>query len=394
MRETSRRICIIRHSYYPADDRPRREAEALRDAGFEVDVVCLKGPGEKTVETVDNVRAIRLPARRPQGRQTRYLADYAAFFTGASAVVAALHAKRRYAVVQANTLPDFLVFAAAVPKLSGAKVILDLHELTPELYATKFGFGMRHPLVRMVAGVEQLAAGFADAVITVSELPRRALVARGIPSEKLTIVMNSPDQRYFFRRGKPPSQEGGELRVISHGTLVERYGFDTAIRAIDLLRDRFPRINLTIMGEGEFSPTLNDLVRELGLQEHVQLIGFRPLEEVADVISRAHIGIAANRIDRFTRFILPTKLLEYVMVGVPAVVSRSPTVLEYFDESCVKFTRSDDPEDLARGIAELAIDPVGAAAMAERAAKRYLPVYGWEQRMKGRYVGLVADLAG
>ena len=91
MRETSRRICIIRHSYYPADDRPRREAEALRDAGFEVDVVCLKGPGEKTVETVDNVRAIRLPARRPQGRQTRYLADYAAFFTGASAVVAALH---------------------------------------------------------------------------------------------------------------------------------------------------------------------------------------------------------------------------------------------------------------------------------------------------------------
>ena len=124
------------------------------------------------------------------------------------------------------------------------------------------------------------------------------------------------------------------------------------------------------------------------------MTGFRPLDEVGEVISQAHVGIAANKIDRFTRFILPTKLLEYVMVGVPAVVSRSPTVMEYFDESCVKFIRSDDAEDLARGIAELANDPVGTAAMAERAAKRYLPVYGWEQRMKGRYVGLVDELAG
>jgi glycosyltransferase involved in cell wall biosynthesis len=223
---------------------------------------------------------------------------------------------------------------------------------------------------------------------------RRTLIERGIPSEKLTVVMNSPDERYFRRRTKPPLLENGELRVVSHGTLVERYGFDTAIRAIGLLRERFPRIRLTIMGEGEFGATLSDLVAELGLRDHVQLIGFRSLDEVGEVLSQAHIGIAANKIDHFTRFILPTKLLEYVMVGVPAVVTQAPAVTEYFDESCVKLVQSDQAEDLARGIAELAIDPVGAAAMAARAANRYLPVYGWEQQMKGRYVGLVDELAG
>jgi len=291
-------------------------------------------------------------------------------------------------------MPDFLVFAAALPKLAGAKVLLDMHELMPELYAAKYGIRNQHPLVRLVTAAERLAVGFADGVITVHEMVRRRLIARGIPSEKLTVVMNSPDERYFHRRAKPPPLENGELRVISHGTLVERYGFDTAIRAIGLLRERFPRVRLTIMGEGEFAANLSNLVTELRLHEHVELTGFRPLDQVDDILSRAHVGIAANKIDRFTRLILPAKLLEYVMVGVPAVVSRSPTVMEYFDESCVKFIRSDDADDLARGIAELAADPVGAAAMAERAANRYLPVYGWEQRMKHRYVDLVAELAG
>ena len=59
--------------------------------------------------------------------------------------------------------PDFLVFAAAVPKLTGAKIILDMHELMPELYATKYGIGTHHPLVRLVTAAERLAVGFADA---------------------------------------------------------------------------------------------------------------------------------------------------------------------------------------------------------------------------------------
>ncbi len=388
----AKRVCIIRHSYYPADDRPRREAEALRDAGFFVEVICLRGPGERAEEEIDGVRVVRVPLGRKRGSQLRYLADYSAFFAAASLFVARRHLRWPYGVVQVNTLPDALVFAATVPKLMGAKVILDMHELMPELYATKYGLSDRNPLVKVIATAERLASTFSDAIITVSDMARAHLVARGIPDDKLVVVMNSPDERYFRRRPGRPALDDGNLRIVSHGTLVERYGFDTTIAAVRILREYFPNIRLTIYGEGEFEPRLKNLTMSLDLVDHVEFGGFLPLHELGAAIAEAHVGVAANKIDDFTRFILPTKLLDYVMTAVPAVVTKSPAVTAYFDDSCVSFARSGDPADLARAIRRLATDLEAAEAMANRAAARYIDVYGWE-RMKARYVDLVANLA-
>ncbi|MDQ3894128.1 MAG: glycosyltransferase, partial [Actinomycetota bacterium] len=298
----------------------RREAEALRDAGFEVHVVSLHGSGERALDLVDGVRVFRLPLGRKRAGQLRYLFDYAAFFSLALPTVAKLHLRHRYALVQVNTMPDFLVFAALGPKLVGTRVLLDVQELMPELYASKFGLSLNHPLVKVIAAQERISAGFADAVMTVHEPGRVLLLGRGVRVD--AVVMNSPDERFFPRRASAPLPRDGELRLISHGTLVERYGFDTAIRAVAILRQRFPRVRLTILGDGEFAPALRNLVNELDLGAHVELLGFRPLETLADLLAQAHVGIAANKIDDFTRLILPTKLLEYVAVGVPAVVAR------------------------------------------------------------------------
>jgi glycosyltransferase involved in cell wall biosynthesis len=386
------RVCIVRHSFYPGDDRARREAEALRDAGVEVDVVSLCAPGERLRDVVDGVRVIRLPLQRRRASQARYIVDYATFLLVASPTVAMLHGRRHYGVVQVNTMPDLLVFAALIPKLLGSKVLLDMHELMPELYATKFEVPSDHPYVRLVAASERMSVAFADAVITVSHATEHVLLDRGVEPDKLTVVMNAPDGRYFAQRVNVPPLRDDRLRLISHGTLVERYGFDTAIRAMAIVRERFPQARLTIVGDGELAPTLKKLVSDLDLDAHVELIGFRPLEEIAGLLAEAHVGISANKLDAFTDLILPTKLLEYVTVGVPAVVARARAVTMYFDSSCVRSFRPDDVEDLACAIEELASDPARAATMAERAARGFVPLYGWEQ-MGRRYVELVQRLA-
>ena len=353
-------------------------------------VLCLRAPGEPILDLVDGIRMIRVPMRRKRAGPARYLFDYAAFFSVALPTVANLHLRHRYALVQVNTMPDFLVFAALVPKILGTSILLDMHEVMPELYASKFKLQLDHPLVKVIAAQERISTRFADAVITVHEPGRELLLGRGVGID--AVIMNSPDEQLFPRRSSTPRLKDGELRLISHGTLLERYGFDTAIRAVAILRSRFPKVRLTIVGDGDFASVLRSLVKELDLEDHVELLGFLPLDAIAGLVAQAHVGIAANKIDDFTRLILPTKLLEYVAVGVPAVVARAPAVMRYFDDSCVTYFRSEDEQDLARAIEELASDLDAAASMAERAASRFLPVYGWEQ-MRRRYVRLVEQLA-
>jgi glycosyltransferase involved in cell wall biosynthesis len=308
-----------------------------------------------------------------------------------------LHIKRRYSVIQVNTLPDTLVFAAAIPRLLGARIILDMHEVTPELFMSKFGGAEDRLAVRLVALVERWSAGFADRVITVSKPTLKVLLDRGIPASKLEIVMNTADERIFIpprlngvpTRKKPPRHE---LTLVSHGVLVERYGFQTIIRALPRINESHPATRMLIVGEGEYEDQLRELTRELGVENSVDFLGFRPLEEIARILRDADVGVTANRRDTFTELVVPTKLMEYVALGLPAVVARVPAVEEYFDETMVNFFEPDDAEDLASVICSVAYDLDAAREVARRTSAIFLAEYGWT-RMKRRYVDLVDDVA-
>ena len=318
--------------------------------------------------------------------------EYGAFFLWAFAQASRLHMRRKYDVVQVNTLPDALVFAAAIPKLLGARVILDMHELMPELYASKFG--EKRFAVRLMVLIERMSTSFADRVVTVSKPTWQVLVGRGIPSSKLEIVMNSADERIFFSRDRtdPSNANNSRLTLISHGVLVERSGYRTIVRAVAEIRKIRPEVQLLIVGEGEDEAPLRELIREHRLERHVTLLGFRPLEETARLVDAADIGVTANTKDVFTELIVPTKLMEYVALGVPAVVSRLPAVEQYFDETMVNFFESGDPHDLASVVLSVADDLGEAREVARRARDRFLGEYGWTT-MKRRYVRLVDELA-
>src|SRR4051794_14774773 len=156
------RICIIRHYYYPEDPRGRREAEALADAGHQVDILTLRHPGEPVREVINGVNVRRLPVKHYRGSLFHYAYEDGAFFVLAFLILTARFVRRRYDVVQVNSLPDFLVFAAATCKLFGTRLVLDMHECTPELFGTKYGASSRHPVVNLLVWIEQRSLSFAD----------------------------------------------------------------------------------------------------------------------------------------------------------------------------------------------------------------------------------------
>src|SRR5260221_10975857 len=130
----SKRALLVVHSYYLRDTRPRRLATTLTDAGWDVDVVCARDEGEPRTETVHGVHIHRLPARRQRGTKFRYAFEYASFTLMALVRVTALWLRRRHQAVYVIGIPNFLVFAAIVPRLGGARVMLDMRDPLPEFF--------------------------------------------------------------------------------------------------------------------------------------------------------------------------------------------------------------------------------------------------------------------
>lgn len=397
---SAKRHCMIVHAYYPlGETRVEREAMALIDHGYEVDVVCLQDVGEPAHEVADSVHVYRLPVARSK-RRSRFLQllEYLAFLVLAFGKVSALHWRRRYGVVQAHNLPDFLVFAALGPKLMGARVILDIHDLMPDFFAAhtqQHGAGL---LLRLVTLQERLSCWFADHVITVTDTWRETLIRRGVPPEKVSVVMNVADPRIFYRR-LPDStavngvagRTNGHFNLIYHGTIKYHYGIDLIIRAVHKVRSAVPGIHLTLIGPGEALPDLERLARELGVEDCVEFSS-NPVHasKLPERIAQADVGVVPNRDDAFTGSLLPTKLMEYVALGTPVIAARTPTISAYFDDSMVKFFRPGDADDLAESIIALYNN---RSLLQEFVcnADRFNQTYSWAS-VSARYVQLIDKL--
>lgn len=389
--------CMVVHAYYPiGEPRVEREALALKSRGFEIDLVCLRDHGEPATEDIDGIHIYRLPVKRHKGKGTWIqLLEYLSFFILAFFKLSSLQWKQCYSVVQVHNLPDFLIFCALIPKIMGARLILDLHDLMPEFYAGKFNQSMQAWPIRLLRLQEKISCAFADQVITVTSLWRETLIQRGIPAEKIVVVMNVANDRIFQRQANhsiQPSSGGQPFRLIYHGTLAQRYGIDIAIRAVAQLRTTIQGIQLTIHGRGEFLDDLLTLTNELGLEEQIDFsTQYMPIAELPGLIRQAHVGLVPYRQDIFTDGILPTKMMEYVAVGIPVIAARTSAISAYFDESMVRYFTPGDVDELAKSITELYSNQDLIKQLPIN-ADRFSQSYNWKQ-MSGHYVENVEKLA-
>ena len=339
-------------SSYPADPRPRRAIETLLQEGMTIDLVCLKDDLAPEPEKRAGLEIIAVPITHTRGGKLSYAYQYCTFIAVSVWILAVRSLKRRYDLVYVHNMPDVLVVSALLPKLLGAKVILDQHDPMPELMMTIFNRGKSSRSVRLLTWLEKWSLRRAHRVITVNIACKRIFGLRSCSPEKIGIVMNSPDDLIFPFRPVQPGIQGQEVLdkfvIMYHGSLVERNGLDLAVEALASVRRSIANVELRIFGrKTPFLEAVMERVRSQGLEDCVIYYGPRMLEDLVGEIEKCDLGIIPNQRSAFSEINTPTRIFEYLALGKPVIAPRAGGVCDYFDERSMVLFELGDAQDLA-----------------------------------------------
>lgn len=380
---------MVTYSFYEGDTRVMRYAEALVQRGDQVDVIALRQGNQSRAAVVDGVNVFRIQAPRANtvGRLA-YIVGVLLFLFRAMVLVTRRHLRARYQLVHLHSVPDFIVFTSWVPKLTGAKLILDIHDLLPELYASKYGEKNDSFLFKFLVLVEQASGAFTDHVISANDLWQEKLRARSFKNGKCSVLVNLPDRAIFFQRGRTRTDQ--KFIILYPGTLNWHQGLDIAIRAFALVKDEMPEAEFHIYGEGPCQSSLLRLIDELDLQDRVFMRSFVATREIARIMENADLAVVPKRNDGFGDEAFSTKVMEFMALGVPVVVSNTRVDQHYFDDSIVKFFRAGDEQALARSILQLRNEPELRNRLVQN-ARRFVEQNNWDGK-KVEYLALVDSL--
>jgi glycosyltransferase involved in cell wall biosynthesis len=385
---------MVVFSLYPADPRPRRAAEALLKEGMSVDLICEGDERSPKQETLDRLEIVRIPIQHRRGGALSYAYQYSAFIFISAAILARRSLRGRYDLVYVHNMPDVLVISALLPKLFGAKVILDQHDPMPELMTTIFNMDEKTFGVRVIRWLEKWSMARADLVITVNAACKRIFSTRSCRAEKIGVVMNSPDEKIFsYRavRSYPVRTAGQPFVIMYHGSLVERNGLDLAVDALAQLRETVPAAELRVYGRSTpYLEQVMEKVHRLGLEGNVRYFGAKSLEELVHEIEACDVGVIPNHRNTFTDINTPTRIFEYLALGKPVIAPRTLGIQDYFDPDALLFFESGDAQELATQMAYAAFHISETTAIAERGQQVYI-AHTWRQE-KETLISLVAGL--
>jgi glycosyltransferase involved in cell wall biosynthesis len=385
---TARRVAILVHAVFPGDPRVRRQSDALLEAGYEVDVICLRRPGESTEAFEHGVRIRRLPIDRTFVGFAGHIAEYLAFTAAAAWRMAIEHRRRRYDLVQVAGPPDFLVAAALPERWQGVPILLDLHEDMPAFFRDRFSHPLLRPMRPLVDLGTRASAALADELITVHEPLRELVLARGVAPDRIGVVMNSADPRLFdpSRHPRRPFMPDGTLRLVHHSNFQRIYGLDRAIEGLARVRPDLPW-RLDVYGDGPWRPRIEAAIARTRTGERVTLHGRVDLDDLPGLLADADIGLVPSLDQPYLHLSLSTKLLEYAAMGVPTIATDLRTFRHHFTDAALRYVPGGDPDALARAVESLAADPAGTVAMGLE-AQRQAAAYDWSVQ-KARYLGIV-----
>lgn len=386
---TRRRACILRQNDF-YDPAVQREAEALAGAGFDVEVLCERAAGAPWHAVVNGVHVIRLPASRGSSGGVGKAFAYGRFFLLAAGYLSVQHVRRPYAVVQANSMPDFLVFAALVPRMLGSRVVAKMQEPTPELATTIFGPTW---VTGVLARIEQWAIRFADHTVTVTDQLKQRYIERGAAADRITVVLNCVDPHAMLPdRSHPPATAESGFVVVCHGTIEDRYGQDTIIGAASLLRDEMPDLRVVITGLGSGTGKMMRDITDRGLRDVVRYEGWVSQDRLREILCSADIGVVAQKSSPYSHLVHTNKMVDYWIFGLPVIASKLRAVSELYDARFIEYFEPGDEAGLAAAIRRLRADPERRAELAENGKLAQLR-NGWAaQRIS--YLKVFDDLLG
>jgi len=239
---------------------------------------------------------------------------------------------------------------------------------------------MDDPPIRVLKLQEKFSAAIAHAVLTANSNFKDRLVNRGIAAGKISVIQNSPDEKIFERARYPRKQPDPDRFVLIYpGTIAPRYGLETAIRAVAQLSENLPQLRLQIIGsQNAHSQELKTLAEQLGVASKVAFLPPVSVEEIPRYLAEADAGIYPALPDHHMSIAMPSKVLEYAVMGVPIIASRLQVLEDQFSDQAILYFEPGDTSALAGCILRLYHNPKLRQSLAEAADNEYVNRHRWQ----------------
>jgi glycosyltransferase involved in cell wall biosynthesis len=111
--------------------------------------------------------------------------------------------------------------------------------------------------------------------------------------------------------------------------------------------------------------------RTKGLQDSVNFLGPRQLEDLVIEIEKCDLGIIPNHRNAFTDINTPTRMFEYLALGKPVIAPSTLGITDYFNKDSLLFFEPGDPAGLAQQIAYAYFHPREVLEIARRGQEVY-----------------------
>lgn len=337
------KLAIIAYTTFSTDTRVQKEAYIAANAGFELDIYTLVD------ENVTNYRLFNfIPSNIYQYKgqsKFKYIFSYIKFFGFCLYHLSFNVFSKRYKFIHVHNMPNFLVFSAIVPKLFGTKIILDIHDLIPEIFSVKFKLSIEHWLIQTLYIEERISAKFANEIIATNSFHVERFKKNHIKN-RITEIINVADQNIFY---EPLNKNFSpkELVIAYPSTLAKRLGIDNLIEAIEILRNRGTIIRLKIYGDGEYR---NEILKKIDQKDLKKIIevsaSFISLEKLSFELDNAHIGVIPLPSNLSNDIAMPVKIYEFFAKKLCVVAADLPLLKSCFSD-VVLFFKESSSSDLA-----------------------------------------------
>jgi len=387
-----KRVCMIAMSSYPIDPRIRRQAEALDEAGYEVDILCRNSGDQPSKEKFGNVTAYRIMNAPRQDSKIKYFMQSIIFLFVAFFRLVFLSIKRKYLVIQVHNLPDYLIFAGLLHKIFGAKLILDIHDPSVDLFDEKWPGKKNKILKYFVKKLEQYSCKVADHLITVTKTCKERLIERGNQTDKITLILNTAEEKLFKFNHRDFKVISRGVKLLYHGRIAESLGLHNAVLAMQYLIEEIPDSVLDIYGayESGYRAKLENLIIKLGVSNNVNLHGRINQKQIPPLIYSHDIGVVPYFNTSYLHLCLPTKVFEYISSGLPVIATKSEELYSTMKGNGITFIENGSPKELSEAIIFLCLNPTKRKDLVATASQTILKISG--NVMKKRYIELIDNM--
>ncbi|SKB04979.1 glycosyltransferase family 4 protein [Aeromicrobium choanae] len=391
-------LVIVQNLPVPLDRRVWLECRALIAAGFDVSVICPKGPGDPSAETLDGVRIHKYrPAPQASGA-LGYLVEFVYSWLRTAWLSLRVWRERPFQAIQACNPPDTYWALARLWRRRGVAFVFDQHDLNPELFLSRFGEPdslMQRLQFAFLKWLERRTYATADHVISTNESYKRIAIERGgFSPEDVTVVRSGPDTSTMRPIHDPDAPAPTRHTLAYLGIMGPQDGVETVLDVMDELVHRRGRtdVDAVLMGFGDCYEDLRRRSTELGLDDVVTFTGRVGPPEIARHLSAATVGLCPDLKTPLNDVSTMNKTMEYMAYALPTVSFDLVETRVSAGETCL-FVESGDIAAFTDAVEGLLDDPKLRVRLAREARERVATHLDWKPQSEA-YVGVWRSLLG